>query len=193
MVLHQRARRRVCILFIAAVSGLLAAARTTSAQNGIWTTRGPFGGSIYCLVADPSHAATLYAGTDRGVYRSVDAGASWRAANAGLPAFRVQTIAIDPTSPATLYAGTLTPDGVASVGIFKSTDAGTSWTAINEGLVDPLAGFAPLDVEALAINPRNPQTILAGTRFLEIFKSTDGGATWKPKTFGGINVALETA
>ncbi len=193
MVLHQRARRRVCILFIAAVSGLLAAARTTSAQNGIWTTRGPFGGSIYCLVADPSHAATLYAGTDRGVYRSDDAGASWRAANAGLPAFRVQTIAIDPTSPSTLYAGTLTPDGVESVGIFKSTDGAASWAPINEGLIDPLTGISPLDVWSLAIDPKNPSTILAGSRFSEIFKSVDGGQTWQSKTFGGFSLALETS
>jgi photosystem II stability/assembly factor-like uncharacterized protein len=192
MLLHQR-RRRACILFLAAVSGLLTAARTASAQDGIWTTRGPFGGSVYCLVSDPSHAATLYAGTDRGVYRSDDAGASWSAANAGLPAFRIQTIAIDPASPSTLYAGTLTPDGVASVGIFKSTDGGASWTAINEGLIDPLTGISPLDVWSLAIDPKNPKTILAGSRFSEIFKSVDGGQTWQSKTLGGFNVALETS
>lgn len=174
------------------VLGLLAAS-FASGEGAGWSTRGPAGGNVYCLVADPTRPATLYAGTDVGVYKSDDGGASWRAATNGIPLNRVQTIAIDPTSPATLYAGTLTPDGVASVGIFKSTDAGASWTAINEGLADPLAGFAPLDVEALAVNPRNPQTILAGTRFSEIFKSVDGGATWKPKTLGGINVALETA
>jgi len=193
MLLHQGARRRTCILFLTAASGLLAAAQTASAQNGTWTTRGPFGGSIYCLVSDPSHPATLYAGTDRGVYRSVDAGASWRAAKAGLPAFRVQTIAIDPTSSSTLYAGTLTPDGVESVGIFKSTDGGASWTAINEGLIDPLTGISPLDIWSLAIDPRNPKTILAGSRFSEIFKSVDGGQTWQYKTLGGFNVGLETS
>src|SRR6266536_68172 len=193
MLLHQRTRRRACILFLAAASGLLTAARTTSAQDGICTTNVPFGGSVYCLVSDPSHAATLYAGTDRGVYRSDDAGASWSAANAGLPAFRIQTIAIDPASPSTLYAGTLTPDGVASVGIFKSIDGGASWTAINEGLIDPLTGISPLDVWSLAIDPKNPKTILAGSRFSEIFKSVDGGQTWQSKTLGGFNVALETS
>src|SRR6266498_3087728 len=193
MLLHQGARRRVAVLILTAASGLLAAAQATSAQDGTWTTRGPFGGSIYCLISDPSHPATLYAGTDRGVYRSVDAGASWRAAKAGLPAFRIQTIAIDPATPTTLYAGTLTPDGVASVGIFKSTDGAASWTAINEGLIDPLTGISPLDVWSLAIDPKNPKTILAGSRFSEIFKSVDGGQTWQSKTLGGFNVALETS
>ena len=142
---------------------------------------------------DPSNPATLYAGTDRGVYRSDDAGVSWRAANAGLPAFRVQTIAIDSTSPSTLYAGTLTPNGVDSVGIFKSTDGGASWTDINLGLFDPITAIGPLDVWSLAIDPKNPNTILAGSRFSEIFKSVDGGQTWRFKTLGGYNVGLETS
>jgi len=193
MLFRQRSRRRAGILFVAAVLGLLAAAWPAFGQVGVWTTRGPFGGSVYCLVSDPSHPATLYAGTDRGVYRSDDAGASWRTDNAGLPAFRVQTIAIDPTSPSTLYAGTLTPDGVESVGIFKSTDGAASWAPINEGLIDPLTGISPLDVWSLAIDPKNPNTIFAGSRFSEIFKSVDGGLTWQFKTLGGFNVGLETS
>lgn len=188
----KRARGRASAVF-AATLGLLAAAGAASGQTGVWTTNGPFGGSVYCLVSDPSHTATLYAGTDRGVYRSDDAGASWRAASAGLPAFRVQTIAIDPTTPSTLYAGTLTPDGIESVGIFKSTDGGASWVDINVGLFDPLLGIGPLDVWSLAIDPKNPQTILAGSRLSEIFKSVDGGQTWQYKTLGGYNVGLETS
>ena len=166
---------------------------SASGQDGVWTTHGPYGGSVYCLVADPTNAAILYAGTDRGVYRSDDAGASWRGASAGLPAYRVQTIAIDPTSPSTLYAGTLTPDGVQSVGIFKSTDGGASWVDINLGLFDPLTGIGPLDIWGLAIDPKNHNTILAGSRFSEIFKSVDGGQSWQYKTFGGYSVYLETS
>src|SRR4029077_12799460 len=128
-----------------------------------------------------------------GVFKSVNGGASWQDASAGLPAERAQTIAIDPTSPSTLYVGTLTPDGVDSVGIFKSTDGGASWTAINEGLIDPLTGISPLDVWSLAIDPKKPGTILAGSRFSEIFKSVDGGQTWQPKTFGGYQASLETS
>jgi photosystem II stability/assembly factor-like uncharacterized protein len=188
-----RPRYRAGVLLFSAAFGLLAGARAASGQEAAWTTNGPLGGSVYCLVPDPSHSATIYAGTAVGVFKSDDGGVSWRSVSLGLPGFRVQTIAIDPTTPSTLYAGTLTPDGVDSVGIFKSTDGAASWTAINEGLIDPLTGVSPLDVWSLAIDPKNPGTILAGSRFSEIFKSVDGGLTWQPKTFGGFQYLLETS
>jgi photosystem II stability/assembly factor-like uncharacterized protein len=173
--------------------GLFAGAWAASGQEAAWTTNGPLGGSVYCLVPDPSHPATVYAGTAVGAFKSDDGGVSWRSASSGLPSFRVQTIVIDPTTPSTLYAGTLTPDGVDSVGIFKRTDGAASWTAINVGMIDPITGVSPLDVWSLAIDPKNPGTILAGSRFSEIFKSVDGGLTWQPKTFGGYQYSLETS
>jgi hypothetical protein len=190
MIMRSRRPRATGILRLAAVLGLLAAAGPAAGQARAWSTRGPEGGSVYCIVADPSHPSTLYAGTDQGVFKSDDAGASWRAAGAGMPAVRVQTIAVDPTATSTLYAGTLTPSGVGSVGIFKSTDGAASWAAINEGLVDPTLGVSPVDVASLSVDPRNPGTIIAGARDSEIFKSTDGGASWQAKTLGGFNLAL---
>src|SRR5262245_8455140 len=118
---------------VAAAMALFLLAGVAAAQTGAWLPRGPLGGNVYCLVADPSRPATLYAGTDQGVYKSEDGGASWRASNAGLAIYRVQTIAIDPASTSTMYAGTITPDGVESVGIFKSTDGGATWTDDNLG------------------------------------------------------------
>jgi photosystem II stability/assembly factor-like uncharacterized protein len=188
-----RLRFRAFVLALTAAVELLGLARAAAGQEAAWTSSGPLGGSVYCLIPDPSRPSTLYAGTAVGVFKSEDGGASWREASSGMPSARVQTLAIDPTAPSTLYAGTLTPNGVASVGIFKSTDGAASWIAINEGLIDPLTGVSPLDVWSLAIDPKNPGTILAGSRFSEIFKSVDGGLTWQPKTFGGFQYLLETS
>jgi photosystem II stability/assembly factor-like uncharacterized protein len=193
MFSRRRSRRRAAVLVLSAALGLLGGARSASGQAAAWTSNGPLGGSVYCLVPDPSRPSTLYAGTAEGVFKSDDGGATWRAASVGIPYGRVQTIAIDPSATSTLYAGTLTPDGVDSVGIFKSTDGGASWTAINEGLIDPLTGVSPLDVWSLAIDPKNPGTILAGSRFSEIFKSANGGVTWQYTTLGGYQLALETS
>jgi photosystem II stability/assembly factor-like uncharacterized protein len=185
----RRFAARAALGFAVAVAGPAA----LPAQAGDWTVAGPSGGNVYCIAASPSHPEVLYAGTDRGVVRSEDGGAHWADASTGLPVDRVQTIAVDAADSQTLYAGTLTPPGVPSDGIFKSADGGRTWTVINEGLVDPVTAIAPLDVAALVIDPSHPGTLLAGTRFSEIFKSTDGGTTWTPATFGGFDVGLETS
>ena len=69
------------------------------------------------LAIDPSAPATLYAGTDSGVFKSTNAGGNWTAINTGLTNTCVLALVIDPSAPATLYAGTLG-------GVFKSTDGG---------------------------------------------------------------------
>src|SRR5262249_9177141 len=54
-------------------------------------------------------------------------------------------------------------------GLYKTTDAGASWNT--------LAGLSGGTVTALAIDPRNPDSVYAGTA-AGILKSTDGGAHW---------------
>ena len=71
-----------------------------------WTTNGPEGGRINALAIDPAAAATLYAGTGGGVFKSTNAGGSWSAINTGLTNTSVFSLAIDPTNGSTLYAGT---------------------------------------------------------------------------------------
>ncbi len=172
---------------------LFLAAAVSPGQPGPWIATGPSGGSVYCLAPDPTNPTTLYAGTAHGLYKSLDGGETWTLSSAGLPNERVQTIAVDPTDSQTLYLGTITPNGVQSVGVFKSVDGAATWNPVNVGLIDPLTLAEPVDIEALAIDPNNPGTILAGTRFSEIYKSEDGAASWTPVTFGGFNVALEVS
>jgi photosystem II stability/assembly factor-like uncharacterized protein len=62
---------------------------------------------VRALVIDPQNPATLYAGTDVGVYRSYDGGASWSPLNSGLTSFAVSSLTLDPENPNSLYAGTL--------------------------------------------------------------------------------------
>ena len=169
------------------------AAAGAGAETGPWVSNGPPGASVYCIVPAPSSPSTVYVGTGRGVWRGRRGGTIWEPASGGLPADRTQAVAVDPTDASTLYAGTVTPsDGTPSHGIFKSQDGGASWIEASDGLVDPFTGIEPLDVAALSIDPSNPQVILAGTRFSEIFRSTDGGASWTPQTLAGAGLTLET-
>ena len=139
-------------------------------------------GDIEALVIDPSNPQTLYAGasggSEGGVCRSENGGTSWRAVNTGLTDTNVIALAIDPSNPQTLYAGT-TADGV-----FKSEDGGASWRAVNTGLTDTVTARTLYRiVQIIAIDPVNPQTLYAGTAS-GMFKSEDGGGTWREANTG---------
>ena len=69
------------------------------AGTGVWTTGGPYGGTVRALAIDPTTPATLYAGTGGGVFKSTDSGGTWAAANTGLTNLDVAALAIDPTTP----------------------------------------------------------------------------------------------
>ena len=141
------------------------------AGSSKWTSIGPFGGSIQSLAIDPTNPETLYAGTESGVFKSTDGGASWDNVNSALKVF---SIVIDPRKPSTLYA--------SSFGVFKSIDGGANWSAASSGL--PGIPTLPLvEVGALAIDPQNPETLYAGTR-TGVFKSRDGGASWNATNSG---------
>lgn len=59
---------------------------------------------IRTLTIDPINPTNIYAGTNRGVFKSVNGAANWVPANNGLPITQVGTLTIHPTDPNTLYA-----------------------------------------------------------------------------------------
>lgn len=164
------------------------------AETNAWTSIGPSGGNAHALAVDPLSPGTVYAGTSRGVLKSTDGGANWRAANSGL---RVSsTLVIDSRNPNTIYAG---GSAAGQPGIFKSTDGGASWLPAFSGLESSVQ-----EVQSVAIDPRNSGTIYAGTLacfqpsgiagYVDggenlcgrsgVFKSTNGGATWTAASAG---------
>ena len=116
------------------------------------------------LAADPQMAATVYAGTCGGVFKTEDGSVSWTAMNSGLSVSDcVGMLVVDPQNEGTVYAASCQV-------LFKTTDGEISWSAINSGL--DLTSCH----ETLAIVPRNPTTLYTGGS--GVFKSTDGGLSW---------------
>jgi photosystem II stability/assembly factor-like uncharacterized protein len=95
--------------------------------------------SVQNLAIDPLEPATLYAWGDEGLFKSTDAGSSWRAVKAGLKGHNIGALAIDPRHGQTVYAGT-------DSGLFRSTDGGRSWSRFSRGL-------PPEGIETLAVDP----------------------------------------
>lgn len=124
--------------------------------------------SINVLVLDPTTPSTLYAGTNYGLFKSVDGGVNWLAT--GLPIGFVAVV-LDPVHSTTLYAACqgfytscpVPPPPYSELsryevfGVLQSTDGGQSWTSINNGL-DKDNGIG---VSALAIDPLSGSTLYA--------------------------------
>jgi uncharacterized repeat protein (TIGR01451 family) len=99
------------------------------------------------------------------VYKSDDAGASWRARRGGLLEPNIAALTVDPTNSGILYAA-------GQFGVFKSLDGGASWnpTGLHSSAESILA-------TSVVVDPSTPATIYAST-FGRVYKSVNGGASW---------------
>lgn len=81
----------------------------------------------------------------------------------------IVSIALHPTNANILYIAT-------NDAVYKSRDAGTSW--------EQFPSFSARRVTTLAIDPKLPATIYAGTMGDAVYKSPDGGQHWLPHNVG---------
>lgn len=171
-----------------------------------WTAINTDGFTSAIVAVDPRTPSTIYAGysTHFGtgtISKSSDAGSSWQLANEGLAYYDLHVLAIDPVSATTVYTG-------GAGGLFKSDDAGRNWSNLATFHVSsgyPI-GSGMADVRSLIVNFKNPIILYVetlpvdgGCAFDEkdVFKSTDGGATWSdnisPETSGCMLGALSSS
>ncbi|HKG61408.1 MAG TPA: hypothetical protein VKB05_16730 [Pyrinomonadaceae bacterium] len=156
--------------------------------------------SIGAIGVAPSDASVIYVGTGEpdmrdsiafgnGVYKSTDAGKTWK--HLGLENTKqIGRIIVDPKNPNTLFVAALgnvyarNPDR----GVYRSRDGGVTWQKVlfkndDAGAID--LAFDPVDsktVYATLWNVRRPPWFIyapANGPGAGIFKSVDGGTTWK--------------
>ena len=150
-----------------------------SDHNVVWVGAGE---------GDPRNSTSF----GNGVWRSDDAGATWR--HLGLvDTERIKRIRVHPTDPETAYVCALGHAWGANEerGVFKTTDGGKTWQKILYKNAD--TGCSDIDMDA-----GNPRILYAGMytfrrrpwRFdsgggeTAIYKTVDGGASWKKLTSG---------
>ncbi|HEY5609961.1 MAG TPA: glycosyl hydrolase, partial [Thermoanaerobaculia bacterium] len=177
--------------------------------GGVWKTTdggvtwknvsdGFFGGSIGAVAVSESDPNVVYAGGGEktvrgnvshgdGMWKSTDAGKSWTFV--GLADSRhIPRVRIHPTNPDLVYAAVLGhlfgPNEMR--GVYRSRDGGKSWERVlfvnrNAGAIELI--LDPSNPRALYASTwrvrRTPYSLESGGEGSALWKSTDGGDTWK--------------
>jgi photosystem II stability/assembly factor-like uncharacterized protein len=123
--------------------------------------------ALHSLTQSSKNPDMLVVGTNRGVYRTMDAGQTWAkyetSATPGL--INVESLAIDPRNTDVIYAGTWYLP-------YKTTDGGRTWASIKNGIIDDS------DIFAIDIDPRNADHVIASA-CSGIYETDNAGASWR--------------
>ena len=184
-----------------------------SAFGGLWKTvnrgitftpifeQGPF--TLCCVVVDPKDSNVVWLGSGEnasqrsahfgdGVYKSVDAGKTWK--RVGLEASEhIGKILIDPRNSNVVYVASQGPlwSAGGERGVYKTTDGGAKWTA--SLTISPDTGISDM-----VFDPKNPDIIFASAYQRRravgqmigggpeggLYKTTNAGKTWTKLTKG---------
>jgi len=132
-------------------------------------------GRVNAVAFDPANRDTWYAGAPTGgVWKTIDAGKTWRPIADSWPLLSVSSIAVD-KSGKNVYVGTgdCPGQGTGAIGVMKSTTAGASWKNVS----DPR--FKHSRISKVAVHPDSPDIVLAADFDGLLWRSGDGGTKWK--------------
>lgn len=151
-----------------------------------WRLIGPFrGGKATTASGVPGNPAVYYFGTaGSGVWKTVDGGQVWTCVSDSLRLTSIGAVAVAPSQPNTVYIGA-TGFG-PTAGLYRSNDGGAHWDAV------ALHGHG---VTSIAIDPHNPDIVMAAAADTGVLRTEDGGRNWKSvlpdSREGGLWVALD--
>ncbi len=159
-----------------------------------WRMIGPFrAGRVNGVTGVPGRPDTFYFGSvGGGVWKTINAGRTWTPVFDSQPVASIGAIGVAPSSPDTVYVGTGEADMRSQIsygdGMYKTTDGGQTWThvgldatrQIGRVLVDPRDANRVFVAALGHVYGANPDR--------GVYRTTDGGATWKKVLFRNDNV-----
>ena len=194
--MNSKSSRGLMPLLVAACAGLalilpviagaqpLPPAQLTAALH--WRSIGPYVGGRVIAVTGVAQQPNLYymGSTGGGVWKSENYGATWEnLSDKFFDTSNIGAIAVAPSDPKVIYVGTGESDirntTLTGDGMYKSTDAGKTWSKI--GLADTHI------ISRIVVDPSHPDIVYAAAlghlwapnSERGVYKSTDGGNTWK--------------
>ena len=194
--------RFAVLVLLFAVNAVAQQIAPASFQEMRWRMIGPFrGGRTRAVAGVAGPPMILYiAEVNGGVWKSDDAGRTWNPIFDNQPTQSVGAIAVAPSDSNIIYVGSgeglHRPDLSVGNGVYKSTDAGKTWAYL--GLEDAQ------QIPDIAIDSRDPNRVFVAVlghpygpnSQRGIFRSTDGGKTWKRVLYkddntGASDVAID--
>ena len=141
-------------------------------------------GRVVGFAVDPASASRYYvAVASGGVWKTVNNGTTWTPVFDNEGSYSIGAIAVDPKNPSTVWVGTGENNSQRSVsygnGIYRSDDGGRSWKNVGLKTSEHIGRIAidPKDTNVVYVAAQGPLWGPGGERGL--FKTTDGGKTWK--------------
>ena len=144
------------------------AAGVVRAAGGAWEVVPELSGLSTNAVLPTSSGAVLVGTNGRGLFRSGDAGGSWKPVDAG------------PDTVYTLAEGDALYAGTAGEGVWQSADDGTTWT--------PVAGGPSPRSPVYSLAARPDGTVVAGTDGAGLWRSGGGTDPWRQVGPPGVTV-----
>ena len=141
-------------------------------------------GRISGFAVDPNNYTRYYvAVASGGVWKTSNAGTTWTAIFDNEASYSIGAIALDPKNPLVVWVGTGENNSQRSVsygsGLYKSEDGGRTWKNVGLKTSEHIGRIAidPKDSNIVYVASQGPLWGPGGERGL--FKTTDGGKTWK--------------
>ncbi|MDH7514569.1 MAG: glycosyl hydrolase [Bacteroidota bacterium] len=141
-------------------------------------------GRIIDIAVHPSRPRTWYIGVAcGGVWKTTNGGTTWQPVFDGQKSFSIGCVAVDPMNPHTVWVGTGENNSQRSVsygdGVYRSDDGGTTWKCMGLKRSEHIGRIVihPRNSNIVYVAVQGPLWAPGGDRGL--YKTTDGGKTWK--------------
>ena len=178
---------------------------STILRNYRWRSIGPDrGGRSIAVSGVKGRPREAYFGaTGGGLWKTTDGGENWLPVTDGqITSASVGAVAVSESNPDVVYIGTgetcIRGNIMPGDGVWKSTDAGKTWTHV--------WGVDKQNVSKIRVHPTNPDIVWVAAFGFHgapndergVFKTTDGGRTWKKVLYrddktGAIDISIDRA
>ena len=138
----------------------------------------------FTVFVHPQNPEIVFAGTNDGVWRSTDRGATFRRTAFPDAGRQVWSFLVDARDPDRVFAG------ASPIGVYRSDDGGASWRALPAPAIDThCTGPFASRVMRLVQHPRRHDELYAALEINGVMRSIDLGQTWTDCSAGLLKLA----